>query len=33
MHVFSVTDGVTFFRLELNAETLEWQLLDVEAGN
>ena len=32
MHVFSVTDGVTFFRLELNAEALTWQLLDVEAG-
>jgi hypothetical protein len=29
MHVFSVTDGSTFFRLEMNAETLEWRLIDV----
>jgi len=29
MHVFSVTDGSVFFRLEMNAETLDWRLLDV----
>lgn len=28
IHVFSVTDGAQFFRLEMNAETLEWRLLD-----
>lgn len=33
MHVFSVTDGATFFRLELNAEALTWKLLDIETGS
>jgi len=28
IHVFSVTDGATFFRLEMNAVTLEWRLLE-----
>ena len=28
IHVFSVTDGATFFRLEMNTETLEWKLID-----
>jgi hypothetical protein len=30
IHVFSVTDGVSFFRLEMNGDTLEWRLLEVE---
>ncbi len=30
LHVFSVTDGITFFKLQLNAETLLWKLLEVE---
>lgn len=33
LHVFSVSDGTNFFRLEMNAETLEWRLLDVETAN
>ena len=32
IHVFSVTDGINFFRLEMNAETLAWRLLDVDAA-
>lgn len=32
-HVFSVTDGTTFFRLELNAETLYWFLTEVSDGH
>lgn len=30
VHVFSVTDGATFFRLEMNTETLDWRLTEVE---
>jgi hypothetical protein len=30
IHVFSVTDGTTFFKLHFNTETLGWRLLDVE---
>lgn len=33
IHVFSVTDGINFFRLEMNAETLEWHLLEVDTAN
>lgn len=32
IHVFSVTDGTTFFRLELNTETLHWFLTEVSDG-
>jgi len=31
-HVFSVTDGTTFFRLDLDAETLLWTLREVSDG-
>ncbi len=30
-HIFSVTDGTTAFKLELNAETLGWRLLEIES--
>lgn len=29
LHVFSVSDGTTAFKLELNTETLGWKLLEV----
>ena len=29
LHIFSVTDGTTAFKLELNTETLGWKLLEV----
>lgn len=29
-HIFSVTDGTTFFRLTFNTETLDWKLLEVD---
>lgn len=29
-HVFSVTDGNTFFKLKLDTETLNWKLLEVD---
>jgi hypothetical protein len=32
-HVFSVTDGTTFFKLQLNTETLGWRLLEVDSGS
>lgn len=31
-HVFSVSDGTTFFRLELDTETLHWALTEVSDG-
>lgn len=31
VHIFSVTDGTTFFRLQLDTETLGWKLLEVES--
>lgn len=31
LHIFSVTDGTTGFKLEFNAETLGWKLLEVES--
>ena len=31
-HIFSVTDGTTFFRLRFDTETLGWKLLEVEDG-
>jgi hypothetical protein len=33
IHVFSVTDGVTFFKLQLNTETLGWQLMEVSTDD
>lgn len=33
IHVFSVTDGTTFFRLELNTESLHWLLTEVSDGH
>ncbi len=32
MHVFSVTDGTTFFRLELDTDNLHWTLMEVSDG-
>ena len=32
IHVFSVTNGTMFFRLELNTETLHWLLTEVSDG-
>ncbi len=32
IHVFSVSDGTMFFRLELNTETLHWLLTEVSDG-
>ena len=32
IHVFSVTDGNTFFRLELNTDTRLWMLTEVSDG-
>ncbi len=31
-HIFSVTDGATFFKLKFDTETLLWKLLEVEHG-
>lgn len=31
LHMFSVTDGNTFFRLQFNTETLGWKLLEVDS--
>jgi hypothetical protein len=30
-HMFSVTDGTTFFRLRFDTETLGWKLLEIES--
>lgn len=30
-HIFSVTDGTTFFKLKLDTETLGWKLLEIES--
>ncbi len=32
LHLFSVTDGASNFRLQLNTETLGWRLLEVDCG-
>jgi hypothetical protein len=32
-HVFAVTDGNTFFKLQFNTETLGWRLLEIEGSN
>ena len=29
LHIFTVTDGTTFFKLEFNTETLGWKLLEI----
>lgn len=29
-HIFSVTDGANFFKLQLDTETLGWKLLEIE---
>ncbi len=31
-HIFSVTDGINFFKLKFNTETLLWKLLEVADG-
>lgn len=31
-HIFSVTDGNTFFRLNFNTETLDWILEEISDG-
>lgn len=31
LHIFSVTDGTTAFKLELNSELLSWKLLEVDS--
>ncbi len=31
-HIFSVTDGTTFFKLRFDTETLLWKLLEVADG-
>ena len=28
-HIFSVTDGNTFFKLQLNTESLQWKLVEI----
>lgn len=30
LHIFSVTDGTTYFRLEFNTENLRWKLMEIE---
>lgn len=30
IHIFSVTDGSTYFKLRLDTETLSWKLLEIE---
>lgn len=30
-HIFSVSDGTTFFKLVLDTETLGWKLVEVES--
>jgi len=30
-HIYSVTDGNTFFKLKLDTETLRWRLLEVDS--
>lgn len=32
VHIFSATDGTTFFKLKLDTETLAWRLLEVDHG-
>ena len=30
-HVFSVTDGNTYFKLQFNTDTLSWRLLEIDS--
>jgi len=32
LHVFSVTDGISSFRLKFDTESLHWQLLEVDSN-
>ena len=32
VHIFSMTDGTTFFKLQFDTETLGWKLLEVETN-
>lgn len=32
IHVYSMTDGTTFFKLQFDTETLCWKLLEVETN-
>ncbi len=32
-HLFSVTDGNTYFKLQLNTENLSWRLLEIDPLN
>ncbi len=32
VHIFSVTDGISFFKLSLDTETLGWKLLEVDTN-
>lgn len=32
IHVYSMTDGTTFFKLQFDTETLGWKLLEVETN-
>ena len=32
LHIYSVTDGANFFKLQLDTETLTWKLLEVDNG-
>ncbi len=32
VHVYSMTDGTTFFKLQFDTETLLWKLLEVETN-
>lgn len=32
-HIFSVTDGTTFFKIMFDTETLFWTLVEVETAN
>lgn len=31
IHIFSVTDGTSFFTLHFNTETLKWRLMEMES--
>lgn len=31
-HIFSLTDGTTFFKLKFDTESLGWKLLEVDNG-
>ncbi len=33
IHIFSVTDGNTFFKLRFNTENLGWKLLEIDTIN